>query len=1418
MSEYSGFKIKRPHSLTPLTSVYEAVAVDGRAGRFALKIFHPPASTNVRRVYAIEGWLLAAERQKQSAQKDGSVLEVLACGRCEEGAFAVLPWQERFLEPWIKTLQPKGDTLRALATCLLNTIEAWEKETGGPHGNLKPANIFLDRSGSLVGMTAKLSDPAFTPGASIAALRLADLNAVGTMLAQIVRRRPPGAWPIEDAPEWKALGGAGKGWLDYCNYLLNPQQGEGEVTLANARLRLKKVPKDANPVKTAALTLAALLVLGAIGVVGFARFGNYIYMPDQIQRLARILDNPTVPKVVPPAWARLCVAWDTWLVDMQSNGNRLLQTDGLLEANEPLRIALAEFVRDPNRLRPEILIPEAASEKRLGVLGTNPPAAVFNELLITSKVKLIQDAEGIIGKLAAALENWQHWEQLRALQKLMADNKYSQVADALALRLPPARGTAEYGRLNVVRTLKFFNDLSLDNTGTLPLASRWSEISHLKDDMLASGDQIQKAMPRVILGRLVDKSSLSDFADSLVSPLEEMQQRRKEFLDPQVVRERYLKQSRLQQMDPANVTAEDFPKWENELKEFTLVPKTVADDPRLAPELDDNKKKMSDEAVELEAEAPESEPGQKPMLSSTDFKREDDGLTANLKSLRDRQIVKRDLPEIRVETGTVADAIQTLYDRVKATLILLKPETWLAKARQPYGMYNETKQRWSAWQAVDVPASVTADSLRGQPNRAKFKKLRENKQQIKEWIDGVEGKDGFGALDAEKKVQDLAGNSSSDTVKELQRLEGVLRERAVTAVAMVAGWSNALPQTKWGPATTTDPKAKAMRDPLEQHSLWLGQLRDFAINLDELSKLLANGFEWEKGVHETVILLATHKGVDELKGKPAEWYAEAKQLEQLEAAPIERGVLIAAANAVGLSRKLTAWRRLDKLADWPTGAADFDLDLGVVAAMRLIVRRDIKDEARKNFLLKEMGEETRLRFNRAARTASRAENQLNDMYNKERMQRANISEADLDDPVKYNYALWQLKTADRNVKSLDVLGKRRDAFVASVNAINSIKEQSGVAKFVKDLSELELKDDPSKSRSTTSPANFGWQEEYTNEGLGLTATWKNGARTVKLDYSIVQPPDDSGILPFYLALRTISVGEFLELMNGRPKDVEAVKEMLPDWAKKPGAPKPYDVPLAWYPRDGSQCKVFELSPAWIFAATSLVGGLLKNTELYATVPQLKQAVVEAPTLKSPLQQVTPDAAKAFAEKMLGARLPTVKEWQAVLQVTGVTAASGHFRGPSFQKLFDYLKHYEVPGVKGSTLDFRPSTGVFLPGRDFKDDGQANAKSEENRLWFYDVDEGPKSGDFVNLTGNVSLFLTGETPTDYYVAGGSILSPPGIDFLQPQKIVAGGSLIGGSASKTAYSDVGIRPASDAPYGFRQRSKLINLVKVQKYLTL
>ncbi len=1394
MSDYNGYKIKRTHALAPLTSVHEAVAADGRPGRFALKIFHPPASTDVRRLYAIEGWLLAAERQQQNAKKDGTVLEVLACGRCAEGAFVVLPWQERPLEPLIKTLGAKGDTLRALAECLLNTLEAWEKQTGEPHGNLKPANVFLNRSGPLVGMTAQLSDPAFEPGAKSAARRHGDLAAVGAMLATIVRRRPPGAWPIEEAPEWKALGHGGKAWLAFCNYLLNPTPADGELTIAEARKLLRKVPKDSNPVKTAVLISTAAVLLLTVSVAAFARFGDPNYMPRQIQNLAVTLRNPKAYRDdLTPKWALLCRAWDTWLGDLQNNAKRLDRTAELWEPNDPLKAAMANFLANAEQLRPDRLVPEAVG-RSMNSLASAPPENVVNELRKITVFPAVEAAYDQVSTLAGQFERWQRWEALRTLLKNVEERGFTRVAGALQPRLPAVPGGTGYKLdVAVVTTTKLFNTLSLDDTGTLPLASRWGEITRIGAEMDASGDRVQKAMPALITGRLADRASLADFADSLTPPLEEMRARRKQFLDPQVVRARFLKESALLQ-ETATVTEADFPRWEQELVQYSKVP--AADDPRLAAALDDSVRRLPATAVDLEADAPAAEPGGLPTLSAADFKREFDGTTAGLASLRGREIVRHDLPQITEETGKLTAAIQLLEQRVEATLALLNPETWLANVAKAHGNFAETKRRWAAWQAT--VANLTAAALRA--DRPRLRQLRAQERQVKEWIDGLEGPAGLAAL-----AVPALDTATPETASELRRLEAVRREQTAVAAAAAADWRNALPAAPWSAASA------AVRAPLEAHRAWLEQLPAFAAGLDRLSQLLTAGFGWTEGVSEVVGQLARQAGIDDLTGPPAEWNTEAKQLARL-VDNSDRAVLTAAAQSGGLSRKLMAWRRLGTLAGWPGGAEDFDLDGGVVKVMRELVGRDVPAEPRRTSLLEEMVRETRLRFNRAARTAARADAQLTAMF--ERMQPAGVSVADLDEPVAYNLALWRLKRSDWNESNLDRLRVRRDDFVTAVRAIKGIASQPAVGGLLETLTGIELKDDPNRP-PTPSPRLAGWQEELTNEGLNLTATWTGGGKKVQLDYQIVQPTD--GTPPFYLARREVAVGEFVDLLGTRSKPALAVIEALPKWARTDTPDKPWDKPVAWRPRPGGDSRGIEVNPEWIFAKTAAMAGILDNKELNDATPALKQALAETPTVRSPLQQVPPKAARIFAEQVLGARLPRRAEWQAVTQLLG-KPAEGYFRGPSFQNLWRFFEGYKEGG---QTVSWRPNEGAFLPvvaatRRKFADDGQVAATTDKGRVWLAAVDDGPVTGGFINLFGNVWIYLN-DGGKDFYVAGGSALSPPGVDVAEPHKVEAT-AVIGATEVSEGFSDVGIRPAFDAPPGFRERYKLLVLVREQKYLTL
>jgi hypothetical protein len=1092
----------------------------------------------------------------------------------------------------------------------------------------------------------------------------------------------------------------------------------------------------------------------------------------------------------------LCRAWDGWLIDLQNNAKRLDRTAELWAPNDPLKAAIASFVASAQQLRPETLVPEAAG-KGLGTLANTPPDVVRNELVKVTVSNRVDEAWRQISTLSSQMERWPRWDEMRKLLALIEARGFTRAAGALQPKLPPVVGVGG-AKFDPTRTMKLFNDVSLDDTGTLPLVVRWSEITRLSEEMDTKGDRVMKAMPAIIKGRLTDKSSLADFADSLVPPLEEMRLRLKQFNDPQVVLDRFRKESPLQ-TETAVVTEADFPRWEQELFQYSKVP--AADDPRLATAMDESAKRLPTSAVDLEADAPAAEPGGLPTLSAGDFKREFDGLTANLKALRERPIVRHDLPAIAAETTKLTGVFQLLEQRVEATLALLKPEIWLTKVAQAYGKFTETKQRWAAWQATLT--TVTADALRG--DRPRFRQLRANERQLKEWIDGVEGPTGFAAL----TLPDLA-TAPKDTAGELLRLETIRREQAVTAVGAAAEWRNALPVTPWATIGAN------VRAPLEAHAKWLGELPEIAAGLDRLGGLLLAGYGWHEGVSDVVERLARFAGVGDLAGRPREWHDEAKQLLSL-VDSTDRTVLKAAAQNGGLSRKLMAWRRLGAVRDWPAGAEEFDQDGALIITLREIIQRDVADEARRGSLSDEMVKETRRRFNRGARLAARDEAQLAAMF--KRMAPAGITKENLEEPVAYNLALWELKGSDWNETNLDRLRVRRDDFVTTVRAITGVAAQPAVRGLVETLSGIELKDDPNRP-PTPSPRLVGWQEEPTNEGLGMTVTWTNAGKKVQLEYQVVQPTD--GTPPFYLARRAVAVGEFVDLLNARRKGVAAVLQVLPRWARNEPGDTPYNKPVTWKPRDDGNG--FEVNPTWFKILDAQVEGLkASNDQLKA--PELNWVFGEAPTPRSPVQHLPPEAAKIFAEQVLGARLPKPEEWRAVTALFG-KPTEGFFRGSNFQKLGTFLANYKEGGV---SVAWRPILSAFLPliktpgslqPKPYADDGQVSSLPDKGRLWFAPVDEGPAMGGFVNLFGNVWVYLLDPDKSQYYVAGGSVLSPPGVDVVEPQK-VEGSGLIGSSRTTTpkdAYSDVGIRPAFDAPPGFKERFKLFKLVREQKYLTL
>jgi hypothetical protein len=545
-----------------------------------------------------------------------------------------------------------------------------------------------------------------------------------------------------------------------------------------------------------------------------------------------------------------------------------------------------------------------------------------------------------------------------------------------------------------------------------------------------------------------------------------------------------------------------------------------------------------------------------------------------------------------------------------------------------------------------------------------------------------------------------------------------------------------------------------------------------------------------------------------------------------------------------LSQRLTAWRRLLGLGDWPSGASDLELGATIVAVLRDTVTRDIADGVRRQAVIAEIARGARDVWFHAARESVRGNVDVAAVF--DRMDRFGIDERSLEGPMAYNLRLWRLKQEAEKETDIEVLRRHRDEFTTAVQALGVVTSAPEAQAFLQKLGKIELsldlvenvaqaatdrsglgsllkRVDPRRlikgatRQPTLSPRVAGWREEPAEAGLRVTATWNSGGRAVKLDFLLVQPDDATP--PFYLAQRVIAVGEFLDLVAGRPEDGQKVLAALPAWTRSDTLDKPWNKPMAWRPR--SDFRGLELNPTWFYLADAQVKALFDNAELRARTPVLDRLVTDKPTARSPLQQLPPEAAQVFARTLLGARLPRPEEWRAVTKQAAAAAPSAHFRGRSFEELWHFLDQYREGG---QTVRWRPNEGVFLPlvaapdggaRRLLVDEGHARPDVSADGLWLAPVDDGPTIGGFVNLIGNVWIYLYDDAARQFYVAGGSALSPPGLDLTEPLKVEVAGR-IGARAVTEGFSDVGLRPAFDAPPGVRERFELLRLVREQKYL--
>lgn len=1392
MTEYGDFISKGPYVSGALTSVDIAVAKDGRAGRLALKRFHPPPSSQMLRALFLEAWRTSLERQQRAARAGGAALEVMALGSYPEGEYAVFPWKHRSLLSIVTAVSPTGDRLRSVAAGVLSALKSWEQHYGRAHGNLKATNVFVIGEGPLQSLDFVLSDPAWRPGISVEAPRRQELAQLGALLVQMVRGREAGGAPVEDAPEWRRLGRAGLAWRDYSNFLLDSPSASADVaSLEGAVIRLQAIPRDFRPARLAVRGGAGVTLLLCGAAVGYARMGNPRTMPERLLWLAEKIGNPrglgdeSIPK-----WGELCHAWEDWLADLAASSS-LEQTRELwIEPADPLRVALVAFHKDPASLRPDHLIRAETEGRSFASLAKNPPPSVRDDLVVAVHVT---KAWKVVSDLQGALAAWPRWKEMRFWRDELNATGKKDAVYALQLFVPdlPALGT----KADPQTAFRALSSLAR-SPGARALLNQTKAWQKLSEEMQKSGDRIQMAMPLLALQAITDTRNVGELANSIAAASSELDRRRRLVLGPNVARDRLLKESPLF-AESTPVVPADVERWESEVALFSYL--RPEEDPRSEVKWDDDFRSLNSVAGELEGELPTAETTPSaPFLTRAEYDVEAKRLETDVITLRATAAVHRDLADLRRQTRRTQDRMKFLEDRVKSTVEQLRPEPWLARVERRTWPYAAAQQRWVTWRSEHV-GSVSAAALQQNPDG--FHQLRKDERKLRDWLAALDGPAGLGS-------PPTITAASAEIKTALEKLDTTFREDTVTKIVATSTWKNTLP------TYTFEEMLKPQKAPLhavEQYREWTARLPEFATHLEQLRVVLSQGVSWSEGVADLLDRLNHHEGVKTLEGAPQSWLHAAQRLREL-ATTHDLELLATAITGGDLASGRTAWKRLGDLPEWPADAVQLSREVEFGAALRAELAK-LPPNPRRDAWTAELDAGQRERWLRLARLAVRQPSQVEGVFSQ--AAGLGVTVENLDPAMAYDVRLWELLHRVQTAADLSELRTARDRFIAAVNQLAGMREQEGQSAFLKAVESAPLEDEGSSAKIHT-PRVAGWKEESSEDGKTLVARWARGGHTLALEYRLIESTDGSD--PFFLARRTLAVGEFLELLATSPEK-QKILDAMPGWARNRGS-APRDVVMAWQPaEDGTGPK---LNRSWFSDPPS---PSLK-AELEGHHPELEPALIESPTARSPLQYISPEAAKKIAEDLLGARLPTPAEWKALCQHLD-SPPQGVFRAGSFEQVWKYTesRRYKLDDGNGEiTLAWRPTTGAFLPSPegvntpDLSRHWRVWTGTKHPSLWPASVDEGPITSGIIHLFGNIWVYLYDEHQNEYYVAGGSILAPPSADILHPQRIPKS-NLTGARVLShgDGFTDVGFRAAFDAPASVRERLRFFRLVSTQPFIT-
>lgn len=214
----------------------------------------------------------SVEIQKRAAQSSRNVAPIFDVGREPGSAWYATKLYPRSVSKLLEGRVALGREWfhHIIASVVRGAIDI-KKACGRSHGEIQPSNVLIGASQKVTDADVVLADP--LPGESSEAARyeLADLNGVGQLIFQLVRRREiedasdHSILPLVASPEWTSIFGKDTdAWLSLCNRLLDPNLSLDSFDLQKLEAELTRLqPKPPVTGKLIALAAAVVVLLGA---------------------------------------------------------------------------------------------------------------------------------------------------------------------------------------------------------------------------------------------------------------------------------------------------------------------------------------------------------------------------------------------------------------------------------------------------------------------------------------------------------------------------------------------------------------------------------------------------------------------------------------------------------------------------------------------------------------------------------------------------------------------------------------------------------------------------------------------------------------------------------------------------------------------------------------------------------------------------------------------------------------------------------------------------------------------------------------------------------------------------------------------------------------------------------------------------